>query len=57
MSIDIPFNMTVLKALKRKMMVNSKIFALLSENEDKFGKVSIDDIKDQMNMYKTEEGN
>ena len=32
----------------------AKIYALLNENEDKFGKVSMKDIKSQMSMYKTD---
>ena len=32
----------------------AKIYALLNESEDKFGKVSMKDIKSQMSMYKTD---
>ena len=32
----------------------AKIYALLNENKDKFGEVSMKDIKSQMSMYKTD---
>ena len=47
----IPYHFSLCRAETQQL---AKIYALLNENEDKFGKVSMKDIKSQMSMYKTD---